>query len=76
MSIILPPECRPLSASRYETVPTEPPLSRTRIMAAVQPTTSRGYGIAAAVLYPANPGAIQVCSCSRFTRLLLVQLIF
>jgi hypothetical protein len=35
-----------------------------------------GYGIAAAVLYPAKPGAIQVCSCSRFTRLLLMQLIF
>jgi hypothetical protein len=27
-------------------------------------------------LYPANPGAIQVCSCSRFTRLVLVRLIF
>lgn len=35
-----------------------------------------GYRIAAAVLSPANPGAIQVCSCSRFTRLVLVQLIF
>jgi hypothetical protein len=41
-----------------------------------KPTTSRGLWIAAAVLYPANPGAIQVCSCSCFTRLLLVQLIF
>lgn len=35
-----------------------------------------GYGIAAAVLSPANSGAIQVCSCSPFTRLVLVQLIF
>jgi hypothetical protein len=35
-----------------------------------------GYGIAAVVLYPANPAAMQVCSCSRFTRLLLVKLIF
>ena len=35
-----------------------------------------GYGIAAAVLYSANPGAIQVCSCSRFTRVVLVRLIF
>jgi hypothetical protein len=35
-----------------------------------------GYGTTAAVLYPANPGAIQECSCPRFTKLLLVQLIF
>ena len=35
-----------------------------------------GYGITAAVLYSVNPGAPKVCSCSRFTRLLLVQLIF
>jgi hypothetical protein len=46
MSIDWRPERRPLSEWRYETVPTEPPPSRTRIMAAVhdlawKPTTSR-----------------------------------
>jgi hypothetical protein len=81
MSIDWRRERRPLSEWRYENVPTEPPPLRTRIWQL--PTISlgnrpraAGYGIAAAVLYPANPGAIQVCSCPRFMRLLLVQLIF
>jgi hypothetical protein len=61
----------PLSEWRYGTVPTEP-LSRTRIMVAVhdltwKPSTSAGYGIAAAALYPANPGGIKECSYFRFT---------
>jgi hypothetical protein len=82
ISIDWRPERHPLPEWRYETVPTEPPPSRTRIMASLSRillgnrSRAAGYGIAAAVLSPANSGAIQVCSCSPFTRLVLVQLIF
>lgn len=80
ISIDWRPERRPLTEWRYESVPTEPPPSRTRIMAAVhdlawKPIRSRRLWDRRSRA-PANPDAIQVCSCSRFTRLVLVQLIF
>ena len=67
------PERRPLSEWRHETVPTVSLPSRTRIMATVhdlawKATTSRRLWD--------QRRRTQVCSCSGFTRLLLVQLIF
>jgi hypothetical protein len=81
MPIDWPPERRPLSEwrsklSRPNVLRRERELWQLSTILLGNRPRAAGYGIAAVVLYPAKPGAIQVCSCSRFTRLVLVRLIF
>ena len=79
MSIDWLPERRLLSEWRYETVPIEPPPLRGglwQLHLAWMPATGRRLWDRRSRPLFGQPRRIQVCSCSRFTRLLLVQLIF